>query len=64
MACGRVDGFYEIGLSHWDLAAGRLLVREAGGRGVAAARCWLSGDGVVAAGPALHDSLSELVARP
>jgi len=32
VACGRVDGFWEIGLSPWDMAAGALLVREAGGR--------------------------------
>jgi myo-inositol-1(or 4)-monophosphatase len=30
-ACGRYDGFWEIGLSRWDLAAGVLIVREAGG---------------------------------
>ncbi|STI64018.1 inositol-1-monophosphatase [Escherichia coli] len=29
--CGRVDGFFEIGLRPWDFAAGELLVREAGG---------------------------------
>jgi myo-inositol-1(or 4)-monophosphatase len=32
VACGRFDGFWEIGLSPWDSAAGQLLVREAGGR--------------------------------
>ena len=32
VACGRVDGFWEIGLNPWDMAAGALLVREAGGR--------------------------------
>ena len=31
VACGRLDGFWEIGLSPWDLAAGILLVEEAGG---------------------------------
>jgi myo-inositol-1(or 4)-monophosphatase len=31
LACGRTDGFWEIGLSPWDMAAGALLVREAGG---------------------------------
>lgn len=31
VACGRVDGFFEIGLKPWDTAAGALLVREAGG---------------------------------
>jgi myo-inositol-1(or 4)-monophosphatase len=31
VAAGRLDGFWEIGLSAWDIAAGALLVREAGG---------------------------------
>jgi myo-inositol-1(or 4)-monophosphatase len=30
-AAGRLDGFWELGLSQWDFAAGALLVREAGG---------------------------------
>ena len=34
VACGRFDGYYELGLKPWDMAAGVLLVREAGGR------CW------------------------
>jgi myo-inositol-1(or 4)-monophosphatase len=32
VACGRLDGFWEFGLSPWDCAAGILLVEEAGGR--------------------------------
>ncbi|MBC8456952.1 MAG: inositol monophosphatase [Bacteroidales bacterium] len=32
VACGRLDGFYEYGLSPWDVAAGSLLVQHAGGR--------------------------------
>jgi myo-inositol-1(or 4)-monophosphatase len=31
VAAGRFDGFWEMGLSPWDMAAGALLVREAGG---------------------------------
>lgn len=31
-ACGRFDGYFEYGLSPWDVAAGILLVREAGGK--------------------------------
>lgn len=31
VACGRIDGFWEFKLSPWDLAAGTLIVREAGG---------------------------------
>lgn len=32
VACGRLDFFWEFGLKPWDLAAGSLLVEEAGGR--------------------------------
>ena len=32
VAAGRYDGYFEIGLKPWDMAAGVLLVREAGGR--------------------------------
>jgi myo-inositol-1(or 4)-monophosphatase len=32
VACGRLDFFWEFGLKPWDMAAGTLLVREAGGR--------------------------------
>ena len=31
VACGRMDGFWELGLSPWDMAAGTLLITEAGG---------------------------------
>lgn len=32
VACGRFDGYFEAGVKAWDIAAGVLLVREAGGR--------------------------------
>lgn len=32
VACGRLDGFFELGLAPWDVAAGTLIIREAGGR--------------------------------
>ncbi len=32
VACGRFDGFWELKLKPWDVAAGTLIVREAGGR--------------------------------
>ena len=32
IACGRLDGFWEINLSAWDIAAGAILVEEAGGK--------------------------------
>jgi myo-inositol-1(or 4)-monophosphatase len=31
VAAGRLDGFWEIGLSPWDIAAGALMITEAGG---------------------------------
>jgi len=32
VAAGRADGYFEAGVKAWDIAAGVLLVREAGGR--------------------------------
>ncbi len=32
LACGRCDGFFEIGLGPWDMAAGSMLITEAGGK--------------------------------
>jgi myo-inositol-1(or 4)-monophosphatase len=57
LAAGRVDGYYERGLSAWDWAAGSLIVKEAGGRVEP-----LAGEpfGLVAAGPRLIDALREL----
>ena len=34
VAAGLVDGYYETGPNHWDVAAGALIVREAGGDAV------------------------------
>jgi myo-inositol-1(or 4)-monophosphatase len=51
VAAGRLDAFFERGLHHWDWAAGRLLVEEAGG-----SCAWLDGGwpGLLAAS---HDGL-------
>lgn len=32
VACGRYDGFYEYGLNAWDVAAGAIILKEAGGK--------------------------------
>jgi myo-inositol-1(or 4)-monophosphatase len=57
VACGRLDGYYERGINHWDWAAGALIVREAGGEVVP-----LEGGrpGLAAAGPTLVEQLAEL----
>ena len=62
---GRYDGFWEHGLKNWDIAAGILLVREAGGFVSIFAsrdRVMHSGD-VVAANPSLHAELLKHLAK-
>jgi myo-inositol-1(or 4)-monophosphatase len=58
LAAGRLDGYFERGLSAWDWAAGRLLVEEAGG---AVAELPGEPSGLVAANPQLLPALAELV---
>jgi myo-inositol-1(or 4)-monophosphatase len=62
LACGRVDGFYEVPLKPWDRAAGELIVREAGGTVSTLPPVHRGGDdGVLAAAPRLHDPLRGIV---
>jgi myo-inositol-1(or 4)-monophosphatase len=63
VAAGRLDGYWELHLSPHDVAAGTLLVREAGGL-VTDARGgddWLRGGSIVAAGPGVHEAIRERV---
>ncbi len=65
VAAGRYDGYWELGLKRWDLAAGLLLVREAGGYatdpdGTADPR---ETGNLVAGNPHLHPKLREAVAE-
>ena len=59
VAAGRLDGFWEKGLSLWDIAAGVLLVREAGGfiSDFASQDKALDSGDVVAANPSIHGEL-------
>ena len=59
VACGRFDAFWELKLAPWDLAAGLLLVREAGGRvsTLDGADCPVAHSPVVASNGVLHDWL-------
>jgi myo-inositol-1(or 4)-monophosphatase len=63
LAMGRFDGMWEGNLSPWDVAAGSLLVREAGGSvtGYAGEPFRLDGRRLVAANPALLERLLEVV---
>lgn len=59
VAGGKVDGYWERGLAPWDLAAGLVLVEEAGGvvSGYDGSAADLASGRVVAAGPGLHGQL-------
>ena len=63
VACGRLDGFWEIGLREWDIAAGILLVQEAGGmvtdfRGRGD---YLKSGNIVAANPKMHPLIRDAI---
>ena len=63
VAAGRLDGFWERGLSPWDIAGGALLVEEAGGRvtrlngGTFASR----GREVLASNGFIHEAMLEAI---
>ena len=66
VAAGRLEGFFEVGLSPWDVAAGFLLVAEAGGRVTG----WPGDSGeplatgrVLATNGGIHDWLSDLTGK-
>ncbi|WP_320169776.1 inositol monophosphatase family protein [Maridesulfovibrio sp.] len=63
LACGRYDGYYESSLKPWDMAAGWLLVEEAGGRisRYDGGGFDLFAPDILAAGPGLHEKLSVLL---
>ena len=65
VAAGRFDGYWEHSLKSWDIAAGILLVREAGGfvsDFASRDRALQSGD-VVAGNPAIHAELLKHLAK-
>lgn len=61
VACGRLDGYFEQGLREWDLAAGALIVREAGGEAVGLDGMPAKAGSIVAAPRALLQPLRALV---
>jgi len=59
VAAGRLDGFWELGLSEWDFAAGALLVKEAGGvvSDISGGDRYLESGNVIAGGLKLHQAM-------
>src|SRR3954454_13078234 len=63
VAAGRYDGYWEFALAPWDLAAGLLLVREAGGfvSDLAGGQGMMTSGDVLAANGHLHLPLAALI---
>ena len=61
VAAGRYDGYWETGIKPWDIAAGMLIVREAGGYATDSEGKDVVADTVVAANPHMHPKLLEVV---
>ncbi len=63
VAAGRYDAFWEFGLAPWDVAAGILLVREAGGfvSDIDVGGDPLNGDSILAANDGLFDPVGRLL---
>jgi myo-inositol-1(or 4)-monophosphatase len=65
MACGRFEGFFEANLKPWDVAAGKIIIEEAGGR----VTNFRGGDAVIfegeiiGAGPIFEEFLGTLQAK-
>jgi myo-inositol-1(or 4)-monophosphatase len=61
VACGRLDAFWEMGLSAWDMAAGALLIQEAGGLvgGMRGEQDYMESGDICAATPKLFPALLE-----
>jgi len=65
VACGRFEAFYEYGLQPWDIAAGMLLVREAGGKvsDFSGIENNITGEEIVAANSSVYSEVLEIVSK-
>jgi len=65
VACGRVDGYWEFNLKPWDIAAGALIVQEAGGlvtdfRG---GEDYLTSGNILTANPKLYKEMAQTITK-
>lgn len=66
VACGRLDGFWEMNLFPWDVMAGGLIVREAGGKVTdfsGGTDGYLSGRRIVASNGHIHEQMLKVLQR-
>lgn len=63
VAAGRLDGFWEMGLKPWDMAAGVLLIQEAGGivTDIDGGDNFLDSGNLVTANPRLHEIMRSII---
>ncbi len=63
LAAGRLDGFWEFGLNTWDIAAGSLILREAGGliSELEDKDDYLATGNIIAGSPRVHNALKKLL---
>jgi myo-inositol-1(or 4)-monophosphatase len=63
VAAGRLDGFWEIGLNIWDIAAGALMIQECGGivTDLDGRDGWQQSGNIVAGNPRIHAALLKLI---
>lgn len=61
VACGRLEGFYEYGLSAWDVAAATLIIEEAGGKITdwEGGTNWLFGQRIITGNAVIHGFLQD-----
>jgi len=64
-ACGRFDGFYEYGLNSWDVAAGALIVKEAGGlvSDFSGGKNYIYGSEMIASAPLFNKEFLKIIKR-
>lgn len=64
-ACGRFDGFWEMKLNSWDMAAGALIVKEAGGRitNLAGKKFSLYKDNILASNGLIHQAMVRVLRK-
>jgi len=65
LACGRLDGFWELKLHPWDTAAGKIIVEEAGGRVTRfnGEKYSIFDDEILASNGLLHSSMKKVLSR-
>ncbi|MBM2829432.1 MAG: Inositol-1-monophosphatase [Gammaproteobacteria bacterium] len=66
VACGRLDGFWEFGLEPWDIAAGALLIEEAGGMisDISGEEDYLNVGDILCGNPQVYKDLVKVLVAP